>query len=95
MLADPALAAVLASGQLTCSATIRHASQLDACFSEILDGAREAGAISPTVSPDDLRRLLCGVQRAVQIGPHANERADAYLQILLRGLRTGAELDAV
>ena len=88
LLADPALASVLAAGQFECTSTIRHSSELLASITEVLQRARQAGAISPSISPDDIRRLICGVHRAVQGNPGSEQRAETYLHVLLRGLRT-------
>ncbi|MEV4343389.1 TetR family transcriptional regulator [Actinoplanes sp. NPDC049596] len=88
MLADPALAAVLARPSFACDETVELGAELFEAFGAVLERARAEGAVRPGVSGDDLRRLMCGVQQAVRIGDP--EAADRYLDILLAGLQNRA-----
>nr|BFE57569.1 TetR/AcrR family transcriptional regulator [Dactylosporangium thailandense] len=84
---DPTLALVLASAQPAClTETTDLTTQLGGAVTTILSRARAAGAIRPDVTADDVRRLICGVQHAVDAGTDAGAE-ERYLDILLAGLR--------
>ncbi|WP_433605881.1 TetR/AcrR family transcriptional regulator [Dactylosporangium sp. CA-139114] len=84
---DPTLALVLASAQPAClDATTDLHARLGAAVTTVLARARAEGVIRPDVDADDVRRLICGVQHAVDAGTDAGA-ADRYLDILLAGLR--------
>jgi AcrR family transcriptional regulator len=85
LLTDPSLAAVLSGPRPVCADTVELSGDLLASLRTLLDRARAEGVIRPDVTADDVRRLMCGVQHAVQIGN--DDTADRYLEILLRGLR--------
>ena len=84
-LSDPALAEVLAASDAACLETMDLSRELRGAIGQLLDRARAGGVIRPDVTADDIRRLMCGVQHAVRIGPATD--ADRYLEVLLRGLR--------
>ena len=84
-LTDPALAEVLAAPDPACLETMDLIRELGRATGRLLDKARAGGVIRDDVTADDIRRLMCGVQRAVRLGP--GDDADRYLEILLRGLR--------
>ncbi|MDG4794516.1 TetR/AcrR family transcriptional regulator [Micromonospora sp. WMMD1082] len=82
---DPALAATLASADTVCVETRELGRALSDAVDRLLERARAAGAIRPEITADDVRALFCGLQQAVRIGGGT----DLYVDILLRGLRTG------
>jgi AcrR family transcriptional regulator len=84
---DPGLAAVLAAPQFEGAETLHLGFELGTLVSTVLDRARRARVIRSDVTADDIRRLTCGVQQAVQIEPEADDKLELYLQILLAGLR--------
>ncbi len=93
--ADRALAAVLASPMFETAGTPTFESaqtsellgELMAAAQRVLDRARAEGVLRPDVTPDDMRRLTCGVQHAVRSGDDREAAVDRYLEILLQGLR--------
>ncbi|WP_203723543.1 TetR/AcrR family transcriptional regulator [Actinoplanes teichomyceticus] len=86
-LSDPALAGVLASGDVECADTRGLLAELMAAAQRVLARARAEGAIRADVTPDDLRRLTCGIRYAVTSGDDEDGTAlDRYLEILMRGL---------
>ncbi len=89
-LADPSLAAVLATPEAICIATVEMHRQLGSAVTRLLDRARQSGVIRADITADDIRRLTCGVQHAVRLGPA--DDADRYLHILVQGLRPVSEL---
>ncbi|WP_212847091.1 TetR/AcrR family transcriptional regulator [Actinoplanes ianthinogenes] len=88
-LTDPALALVLASGDVECADTRGLLGHLMTASQEVLTRARAQGAIRADLAPDDLRRLTCGIRYAVSSGSGEDATAalDRYLEILMRGLR--------
>jgi AcrR family transcriptional regulator len=87
MLEDVGLAAVLSSAQFECVQTIALAVDLQQAVTTVLARARDVGAIKPDITPDDIRRLLCGVHHAVKSGGNQRSTATSYLDVLLTGLR--------
>jgi AcrR family transcriptional regulator len=85
-LTDPSLAAVLSTPEATCRSTVDLGQELGELARQVLDRARAAGAVRPDVTPDDVRRLTCGVQHAVRSGEDLTA-VDRYLEILVDGLR--------
>ncbi|MEU4560690.1 TetR family transcriptional regulator [Actinoplanes sp. NPDC023936] len=87
-LTDPALAGVLASGEVEYAELGGLLSALMGAAREVLARARAEGVVRADVTPDDLRRLTCGIRYAVVSGGDAGEAAlDRYLEILMRGIR--------
>ena len=86
-LGDAGLAAVLRSSENALDETTALKTEMFAAVSGLLERARGAGAIRPDVDADSLRRLLCGFEVAVRLGPHAPGEVDAYVGILVSGLR--------
>ncbi|GAA0238272.1 TetR/AcrR family transcriptional regulator [Cryptosporangium japonicum] len=87
-LTDAALAEVMALPRHECPETLELGSRLTAESRRVLERAREAGAIRPDVTGDDIRRLTCGVRYAVASGEgDPTAAADRYLDVVLRGLR--------
>jgi AcrR family transcriptional regulator len=87
LLADPGLAAILAVPVFECSRTIELGAELMSAVGAVLDRARAAGVIRADVTPDDLRRLMCGMQFALRAGTDAQEQLDRYGEFLLAGVR--------
>lgn len=86
-LGDAGLAAVLRSSENACDETSVLKTEMFAVVSDLLGRARGAGAVRPDVDADSLRRLLCGLEVAVRLGPHEPGEVDAYVGILVNGLR--------
>ncbi|MFC6079647.1 TetR/AcrR family transcriptional regulator [Sphaerisporangium aureirubrum] len=84
---DAGFAAVLASASDADAQTSRMKAELDRAVAELLDRARDAGAIRRDIEADDVRRLLCGIEHAVRAGGDDAGRAEMYLAVLLEGLR--------
>ena len=57
-------------------------------FSDILERAKEVGAIRSTVTFDQLSHLVCGIEHAVRLG--TPDDREPMLDILLSGLRPSA-----
>lgn len=85
-LTDASLAAVLAEPGFECADTAELSKELGAASLRVMDRAREAGVIRPDVTPDDFRRLTCGIQHAARSGDDPEAAADRYLDIVLKGL---------
>jgi AcrR family transcriptional regulator len=84
---DAGFAAVLESAGDAGAQTSAMKTELDRAIEELLDRAREAGAVRHDLEADDIRRLLCGVQHAVRSGDGDPRYAELYLDVLLEGLR--------
>ena len=86
-LTDPALASVLAGGCIECAETHGFLRELTGAAQHVLARARAEGAIRADLTPDDLRRLTCGIRYAVTSGSDEGGAAlDRYLEILMRGI---------
>ncbi|MEV6150909.1 helix-turn-helix domain-containing protein [Nonomuraea sp. NPDC052129] len=84
---DAGFAAVLESAGDAGAQTSAMKIELDRAIEELLDRARDAGAVRHGLEADDIRRLLCGVQHAVRSGDDDPRYAELYLDVLLEGLR--------
>ena len=85
-LTDASLAAVLSTPGATCRSTRDLGQELGEAARRVLDRARAAGVVRPDVTPDDVRRLTCGIRHAVRSGGNLDD-VDRYLEILVDGLR--------
>jgi AcrR family transcriptional regulator len=91
---DPAFGEVLAAPGDAGSALGEARQELLRAAADVLRRARQAGVVRRDLRPDDLLRLLCGIGYAARIhsGPThpgtVDERARAYLRIVVAGLRT-------
>ncbi len=85
---DVGLAAVLRSSENACDQTSALKAEMLVVVGGLLERARQVSVIRPDVSADDLRRLLCGFEVAVRLGTRDHGELDAYVNILLSGLRT-------
>jgi AcrR family transcriptional regulator len=88
LLRDPGLAAVLRSRQPVCPETLDMSAAFQQAMSDLLQRAREAGAIRGDIDPGDLRRLLVGVHAAALAGGRQRDAAGRYLDVVLAGLRS-------
>lgn len=86
-LTDPALAAVLAEPQPACADVRALLGRWEVALGRVLEGARAAGGARDDVGPDDVRRLVCGLARAVGAGRGRLAPSARYVDVLLRGLR--------
>ena len=84
---DVGLAAVLRSSESALAETSQLRVELLGAVDRLLERAREAGAIRPEILADDIRRLGCGIEYAVRLGPAERDEVDLYISILLDGLR--------
>lgn len=87
LLDDVGLGAVLRSDDIARQKTSKQLDQLLVAFEVLLERAREAGAIHPAISPDDLRRYLLGLETAVRLGDGDPQRVERDLTVLIGGLR--------
>ncbi|WP_299038445.1 TetR/AcrR family transcriptional regulator [uncultured Pseudokineococcus sp.] len=86
-LTDAALGAVLAAQEPACVDTRALTERLESAVGQVLDRARTAGDVRDDVAPDDVRRLLYGLARAVSCGPGRLAPSARYVDVLLQGLR--------
>lgn len=84
---DPALGDLLTGGGFSCSDTMELAGDLVDTVGTLLGRAAAAGVVRPDVTPDDLRRLVCGMRSAATAGGVAVADPERYVEILLVGLR--------
>lgn len=84
---DNGFASVLESPRDNEARTRELKAELDLAIAQLLERAREAGAIRRDVEPDDVRRLLCGTVHAVRCGESSPALTEIYLTVLLDGLR--------
>jgi AcrR family transcriptional regulator len=87
VLDGPGLTGVLESANDADARTSAMKADFDRAVTELLDRARQAGAIRLDLEADDVRRLLCGVEHAVRAGDDPARHAELYLGVLLEGLR--------
>jgi AcrR family transcriptional regulator len=85
---DPAFAAVLATPTCVCEATMQRGAELGSSIATVLERARRSGLVRRDVTPDDLRRLVSGLEHALHAGPRDETKLDVYLEVLLAGLRS-------
>jgi AcrR family transcriptional regulator len=83
----PGLTGVLESASDADARTSAMKADFDRAVTELLDRARQVGAIRPDLEADDVRRLLCGIEHAVRAGDDPARYAELYLGVLLEGLR--------
>jgi len=88
MLADAAFGEVLASDPSDDRVGAAFAELLDLA-EQVLRRARAEGVLRPDITPDDVRRLVCGLGYAARAGgtSGAPERGARYLDVVLAGLR--------
>jgi AcrR family transcriptional regulator len=84
---DRSFAAVLSTPGCECAATLRLEAQLGGTIATVLERARKANLIRQDIGPEDLRRLICGIEHAVRAGTDGEAKIDLYLDVLLEGLR--------
>ncbi|WP_326560133.1 TetR/AcrR family transcriptional regulator [Micromonospora sp. NBC_01796] len=89
---DASLAPVFAAPQHALTRTAELMRHLNELFAGILDRARAAGVVNPSVTPADVGPLMCGLTFAARVRSAAGDHAPAviarrYLDVLLEGLR--------
>lgn len=84
---DPALGDLLTGGGFSCADTMELAGGLVTAVGALLDRAADAGVVRRDVTPDDLRRLVCGMRAAATAGGVPVTGPDRYVEILITGLR--------
>ncbi|WP_298805845.1 TetR/AcrR family transcriptional regulator [uncultured Pseudokineococcus sp.] len=89
-LADPALATVLAEPTAACTDTAAQLERLRGALEAALAHGRATGRVREDVDADDVRRLLCGLARAVDAGPGRASPSARYVDVVLQGLRPPA-----
>lgn len=86
-LEDPGIAAVLENaGHHVCAAVTPVAEQLGATVAELMERVRSVGAVRDDLSPDDIRRLLVGLAKAVGTPPD-EDRLQRYLALFVDAVR--------
>ncbi|MFC0108402.1 TetR/AcrR family transcriptional regulator [Kibdelosporangium aridum] len=63
--------------------TTHAKSEMRRLADHLLERARAAGVIRPEITGEDVRNLMAGLERAVELDP---DRADVYVSVLIRGL---------
>ncbi|MFI6480907.1 TetR/AcrR family transcriptional regulator [Nonomuraea sp. NPDC050663] len=88
-LSDPAFTEVIStSPDLDASPdTTSRREDFAALAQAVLQRARQAGALRPDLTPDDLHHLVCGTAFALRLTPDPNTCLDRYLQVLFDGIR--------
>ncbi|MFJ8582982.1 TetR/AcrR family transcriptional regulator [Micromonospora sp. NPDC093277] len=91
-LADPAFSEVISTRpDLDASErTTAHRDEFGKLARTVLGHARQANAVRPGLTDDDLHHLVCGTVFALRIGDEPSERVERYLQVLLDGIRSAA-----
>jgi len=84
---SPVIAQLLASPQREARVVARQLAALEATGEAILARGRKAKVIRADVKPGDLRRLVCGLERAVRTGDNPVESAARFVDIVVAGLR--------
>jgi AcrR family transcriptional regulator len=84
---DRSFAAVLSTPGCEGVAILKLAAQLGGSIATVLERARNANLIRQDIGPEDLRRLICGIEHAVRAGSDGEAMVDLYLDVLLQGLR--------
>lgn len=82
---DPGLAAVLAQPDFECADVHDIAIEFSGLVAAMIASARTVGALRPSITADDIRRLLNGLHTATQ--GLAPARRSEYVDVLLAGLR--------
>jgi hypothetical protein len=86
-LEDPGIAAVLEkAGHHVCAAVTPLAEQLGATVAELRERLRSVGAVRDDLSPDDVRRLLVGLAKAVGAPPD-EDHLQRYLALFVDAVR--------
>ncbi|MET8000734.1 TetR/AcrR family transcriptional regulator [Nonomuraea glycinis] len=87
VLDGPGFTGVLEAASDADARTSAMKTDFDRAITELLDRARQTGAIRPDLEADDVRRLLCGIEHAVRVGEDRARHTELYLGVLLEGLR--------
>lgn len=93
LLDDPGLVAVMRSPVCACTETSDLSAEMGEVLCRLLDRAREARAIRPEVTGDDLRRYLLGLEHAVRLGSREPGQLERDLDNLLLGLQPRPSVD--
>jgi AcrR family transcriptional regulator len=84
---SPVMAQILAAPRRVGQKVARRLAALEAMAESIVARGRRAKLIRADVKAGDLRRLVCGIERAARAGDEPAEAASRYLEIVLAGLR--------
>jgi AcrR family transcriptional regulator len=88
MRTDGGLAAVMAAIEDAAEDTTHAKEELSITTGELLRRAYEAKVVRSDITAEDVRNLMCGLEKAVRIWPDGDQgRADRYLGVLIQGLR--------
>ncbi|MFZ6991555.1 TetR/AcrR family transcriptional regulator [Curtobacterium sp. RRHDQ66] len=87
LLDDTALGDLLTGGGFSCSDTMELSGDLVVAVGGLLERAADAGVVRSDITPDDLRRLVCGMRAAATAGGVPVTEPDRYVEILITGLR--------
>ncbi|MET0237611.1 MAG: helix-turn-helix domain-containing protein [Kibdelosporangium sp.] len=89
MRTDGGVSAVMAAIEDAAEDTTNAKEELSVTTGELLCRAYEAGVVRRDISAEDVRNLMCGLERAIRIWPDDDPtRADRYLDVLIQGLRS-------
>jgi AcrR family transcriptional regulator len=85
---DGGLSAVVAAIDDAAEDTTQAKEELHVTTGELMRRAYEAKVVRSDVSAEDVRNLMCGLEKAVRTWPDGDQgRADRYLDVLIQGLR--------
>jgi AcrR family transcriptional regulator len=92
-LADPSFAEVISTGpELDANPrTTAQRGEFSQLARTVLDRARQAKALRPDLTNEDLHHLVCGTAFALRIGVEPSSRVERYQQVLLDGIRAGTQ----
>jgi AcrR family transcriptional regulator len=82
---SPVLARVLASADG--SAALAQLAALNAAGERVIARGKRTKVLRADVKPGDLRRLVCGIERAIRTGDEQAAAAERYVSFVLAGLR--------
>jgi AcrR family transcriptional regulator len=84
---SPVIAQLLASPHRASREFAEQLAALEASGERALARGRKTKVIRTDVKPGDLRRLLCGLERAIRSGDEPADSATRFVDIVLAGLR--------
>jgi AcrR family transcriptional regulator len=68
--------------------TTQAKEELSSATGELMRRAYEAKVVRGDISAEDVRNLMCGLEKAIRVWPDGDRgRADRYLDVLIQGLR--------
>jgi AcrR family transcriptional regulator len=89
LLCTDGLSAVMMAIEDAAEVTTQAKEELRITTGELMRRAYEAKVVRSDITAEDVRNLMCGLEKAIRIWPDDDqERADRYLDVLIQGLRS-------